>query len=219
MTGALNPVHRGHIDMLTVAKNALELQTKMKVVAGYISPSNCLYVRPKMNNTTSTYWSSSARAKMVDLAISDSGQEDWLECGRWEMTRAAYWPDFPDVCEAANTYINEQINLTNQIKTLYVCGSDHFNKCITLPPVDGVVVVVRNNENITPSMYSIITEPMMIKATHLDTNDNISKISSTIARTWLDLKVSKYELSHIVYPSVAKYLHKEGKESTNHIIY
>jgi nicotinamide mononucleotide adenylyltransferase len=42
-TGALNPVHRGHVAMFDKARVSLEAAFGLEVVGGFLSPSHDLY--------------------------------------------------------------------------------------------------------------------------------------------------------------------------------
>jgi hypothetical protein len=95
-TGALNPVHRGHVDVLRRARRAVESATALKVVGGFVSPSHRWYVEPKAAKARTRYLPTEARAAAAALATADS---DWLDVGRWEGWRPGFrWPDFPEVC-------------------------------------------------------------------------------------------------------------------------
>ena len=133
-TGAMNPVHLGHVDMFSRARRCLEQEHGFSVLAGYLSPSHEGYVRPKCERFEQKYLESDVRLECVRRAVQDS---DWLECGAWEAAPArADWPDFPDVVKALQTHLSgpdgceRDLTLGGQKCTVfYVCGLDHFEKC------------------------------------------------------------------------------------------
>jgi hypothetical protein len=133
-TGAMNPVHLGHVDMFARARRCLEQEHGFSVLAGYISPSHEGYVRPKCEHFKQNYLESNVRLECVRRAVQDS---DWLECGAWEAAPArAQWPDFPVVVKALQTHLSgpdgceRDLTLGGQKCTVfYVCGLDHFKKC------------------------------------------------------------------------------------------
>ena len=133
-TGAMNPVHLGHVDMLVRARRCLEQEHGFSVLAGYISPSHEGYVRPKCEHFKQQYLESDVRLECVRRAVQDS---DWLECGAWEAAPAhSSWPDFPVVVKALQSHLSgpdgleRDLTLGGQKCTVfYVCGLDHFQKC------------------------------------------------------------------------------------------
>ena len=220
-TGALNPVHRGHIEMLEVARRALADQLPdCPVVAGFISPSHDLYVEPKCRRYGSHFWSATHRAAMVDLAIADS---DWLDCGRWETAQTDYWPDFPEVCAAAAAHVTTVLGNGGgsdadsaaaalpadvQVRVFYVCGTDLFYKCglgrrgAGRTWGGGVVVVTREGGRQPPSDPANLVfaaEPAAADAA-------TAGFSSTTARTLLEQGASAAELSRVLHPAVTEFL-------------
>lgn len=133
-TGAMNPVHLGHVDMFARARRCLERDHGFSVLAGYISPSHEGYVRPKCEHFKQTYLESDKRLECVRRAVQGS---DWLECAAWEAAPArGHWPDFPVVIKALQSHLSgpdggeRELSLGGQKCTVfYVCGLDHFKKC------------------------------------------------------------------------------------------
>ncbi len=76
-TGAFCPIHRGHIEMMELARNALETRGAA-VLGGYISVSHDSYVLAKCG-LEGMAWASS-RLAMCEAAIADS---DWLMVDPW----------------------------------------------------------------------------------------------------------------------------------------
>lgn len=94
-TGAMNPVHRGHVSMLHQAKDRL-YEAGYKVVAAYLSPSNDLYVQPKCKNLKTIGFSDKFRMEIVNRAV----EEDSLVKGHsYEINVQGRWPDYPEVCK------------------------------------------------------------------------------------------------------------------------
>jgi nicotinic acid mononucleotide adenylyltransferase len=220
-TGALNPVHRGHIEMLEIARRALNEQLPgCPVVAGFISPSHELYVKPKCSRFGLHCWSAEHRTAMVDLAVSGS---DWLDCGRWESAQdAGYWPDFPEVCEAAAAHARAlqrplgsgagggdppAVPANVEIQVFYVCGTDLFHKCGLgrcggAEWGGGVVVVTREGERqpvSDPSRLVFAARPTVADAA-------TAGFSSTKVRERLQGGARVADLSVMLHPAVARYL-------------
>lgn len=168
-TGAMNPVHLGHVDMFARARRCLEQDHGYCVLAGYISPSNEGYVRPKCEHFKQMYLESDVRIGCVRRVVQES---DWLECGAWEAApaqgTAGSWPDYPVVVKALQSYLSagpEGLDLDlrlggHKCTVFYVCGLDHFNKCYlssglrahrdlpdasTIEPRAGVVAIPRDD--------------------------------------------------------------------------
>ena len=54
-TGALNPVHLGHVAMFDRARDALESQHGFEVVGGFLSPSHDTYLSGKYGDPTTFF--------------------------------------------------------------------------------------------------------------------------------------------------------------------
>ena len=134
-TGSMNPVHKGHIDMLRQAKVELE-RGGGHVCAAFLSPSHDLYVQSKQNGYN--FVSATHRIAMANLAVQDY---PWLHISSWESSQKGYWPDFPDVIEALKQNLVDRAITAH---TFYVCGSDHARYCLD---IDGLVVVGRTQDH------------------------------------------------------------------------
>ena len=144
LTGALNPVHNGHLASLVHARAALE-ETGIAVLAGVLSPSHETYVRPKMARTAGgRYWSTHDRLECCRRAT--EGSSDWIGVGAWESSGPhTFWPDFPVVCQALQAELASEG--LRDIRVYYVCGADHWKKCGLhrgMPGDLGLVVLPRD---------------------------------------------------------------------------
>merc|ERR1719491_2780878 len=103
----MNPVHRGHVSMLTHAKDALETFHGFVVMGGFLSPSHDLYVGPKSQRCRrgrrakslsrgEGFANAQERVAMCRLAVEGV---DWLQVGTWEPRQIGTWPDFPVVLD------------------------------------------------------------------------------------------------------------------------
>ena len=91
-TGALNPIHLGHIDIMEAAKQEIEKNYKnIKNIGGFMSPSHDQYLDGKFGKNK--YILSEFRIKMFELATTES---DWIACDEWEC-KQDYFVDFPYV--------------------------------------------------------------------------------------------------------------------------
>ena len=141
-TGALNPVHKGHINSLKLAQDCLE--SKGFVVEKiYLSPSSDIYLAGKLKNKKIDYfYKFEDRLKMCRLAVEDFRKENKdnnkynIEVSDWEGKQYNF-VDFPDVIKHFEKDINNKDKLV-----FYICGSDHY-KYVDL---DNVVVIKRNTD-------------------------------------------------------------------------
>src|SRR3954451_7757853 len=78
-TGSFNPIHKQHYNNFEMAKKDLESRlTNVEVVAGYISPSQDLYVRGKLGKYAIPI---DERIEMCKLAVEKS---NWIDVDSWE---------------------------------------------------------------------------------------------------------------------------------------
>ena len=122
----MNPVHLGHLDMMNSAKNHLEAQG-FAVIGGFISASHDTYVEPKCQNLGQAFMPATVRNDPVALTVRDT---PWLEAGLWESSPArGSWPDYPIVVRDLGDQVFNRFGAAN-IVIFYVCGKDHFEKCM-----------------------------------------------------------------------------------------
>jgi nicotinic acid mononucleotide adenylyltransferase len=178
-TGAMNPVHLGHVAMLLAAAARLRA-ADYHVCGAYLSPSHDNYVQPKANNPDNPTIGLSAafRLEAARRAVRGSGEDGGLPMAvsSWETNRAGYWPDYPEVCTAAV----DNPNLKKYGKVFYVCGTDHEKKCgldEVAPEGCGVVIVPRAGE-VVPIEVPGTNNIFVAKAP----TDAISTFSSTMLR-------------------------------------
>ena len=104
-TGAMNPIHLGHTDIMETAKRAIEKDQNIKVIAGFISPTHEIYLKDKARTTGMKLFPAADRLKMVQLATSNS---DWLSCDEWECKQKQFI-NFPDVAQQMAKKIKQKI--------------------------------------------------------------------------------------------------------------
>eukprot|EP00466_Bigelowiella_natans_P003033 jgi/Bigna1/86722/estExt_fgenesh1_pg.C_130064 len=126
-TGALCPVHIGHVDMLVRAKVAME-KNGYTVLGGWLSPSHDSYVSGKLHGQF--YAEAKHRAQCVKLLL----EEDfaWIKVSTWECSVEGRWPDYPEVVGAAEANLHKQEFVRKSGKSIdiiYVCGEAHARKC------------------------------------------------------------------------------------------
>ena len=130
-TGSMNPTHKGHVDMLRLAKLELE-KDGWNVCAAFLSPSHDLYLRSKMMGFN--FVPATQRITMANLAVQNY---PWLYISDWESSQKGYWPDFTEVIDSLKQAITDR---GISAHTFYVCGSDHARYCWDL---NELVVIAR----------------------------------------------------------------------------
>jgi NAD+ synthetase len=135
-TGALCPVHPGHVEMLEQARLALEKQG-IGVLAGYLSPSHDEYVLGKCGSQVP---SAAHRLHLCRQAVLDS---DWLMVDEWEALHTSVALNFTDVIERLTGYLNRHLNCAQPIRVYYVFGSDNARFALTFAQRGQAICVER----------------------------------------------------------------------------
>ena len=198
-TGALNPVHKGHIMSLKLAQDYLE-NKGFVVEKIYLSPSSDIYLNNKKKSGKIDYfYNFEDRFKMCQLAVEDfkkenNGNRYNIEVSDWEGKQSNF-VDFPDVIKHFEKDIKNKDKLV-----FYICGSDHYNNNVKHSNLDNIIVIKRNTDIVS-------LENKKNHFTIVD-NDN-SDFSSTKARNLIkkinnneDVDNNKKELEKYLYKSV-----------------
>lgn len=145
-TGALNPVHRGHVAALDAIAEALEQVHKRRVVGTFLSPSSDCYLKSKFVGSTQDFF---FPARVRHAAVAKALERSTLHAvGGFEVAHSDRWPDFPEVCDNLQSFLNantqeiigEEFSSSSPssspspcrriaLKVIYCCGSDHYFKC------------------------------------------------------------------------------------------
>merc|ERR1719491_2062891 len=152
-TGAMNPIHLGHVQLLHQARERLE-QCGFGVVGAWASPSHDGYVLPKCKALNTLGLTSAFRVEIARRAVEN---DSLVAVGSWEAEFPGRWPDFPEVTEALQEELSQLPDADKLIgpggrpQVFYACGTDHAEKCGLYrgmgPEMDcGVVVVPRGDE-------------------------------------------------------------------------
>lgn len=136
-TGGMNPVHRGHVQLLHQARVRLETEG-FAVVGTWLSPSHDLYLLPKAANMGTIGLSGEFR---LELARRATAGDPVVEVGAWECAQRGDWPDFPVVCKALQLELGRAPELAGlpgrgegdegekPLTVFYACGTDHAVRC------------------------------------------------------------------------------------------
>ncbi|CAL1171394.1 unnamed protein product [Cladocopium goreaui] len=137
-TGAMNPLHRGHAQLLHQAVDRLQREG-FDVVGAWLSPSHDGYVQPKARKMNTIGFSAQFRLEAARRAVSE---DSLLAVGSWEAKKPGRWPDYPEVAMALQRKlrkVEKAWKLTNGLKAgtlwqkglqghgevFYACGTDH----------------------------------------------------------------------------------------------
>ena len=145
-----------HVESFYLARSTLEAERNLLVVGAFLSPSHEDYVRWKLG--TDDCIGTDDRLKMCDLAINvaqhhrrdrgssacsaqtcasptvPSDDADFLSLDKWESTVCSTPVDHSKVTVQLRDYLTEQFPDEN-IRVIYLCGSDHFFRCHYMTPL------------------------------------------------------------------------------------
>jgi nicotinic acid mononucleotide adenylyltransferase len=169
-TGALNPVHLGHVAMFDRARDALESEYGFAVVGGFLSPSHDTYLSGKYGDPTKFI----PAAKRLEMCAAATQDHPVLTVASWESSVSGYWPDFPEVTAVLERVLQERFP-DEGIGVIYLCGQDHFRHAATAR-LPGVAVVSRAGHSETSDAAR------NIYAVRAVADDPFSHISSTRIR-------------------------------------
>ena len=131
-TGAMNPLHAGHAQMLHQAAARLR-EDGFAVVGAWVSPSHDGYVQPKAWSLGAVGLSAAFRLKLADHATAD---DRLVAVGAWEAQQPGDWPDYPLVAKALRERLHAlavledgALSRLRDARVFYVCGTDHAQKC------------------------------------------------------------------------------------------
>lgn len=115
-TGALAPVHVGHIQMMETAKTAMEA-AGATVVGGFLSPGHDEYVFQKVGDKSMP---AAIRLAAVAAATADS---PWLTVDGWEALGCDAAVNFTTVCYRLQRYLAAKG--LHQVSVVFVVGEDN----------------------------------------------------------------------------------------------
>jgi hypothetical protein len=167
-SGAMDPIHLGHIDMMLSAKIRLE-QDGYEVLGGYICPAHDSYVSSKNDDAYPIH----IRVRLISEFIEAYKQTNWLSVDPWSGIFTKGDINFTLMLERLKLYIAKYLNLETEI--IYVCGEDRatFSETFRLK---GKCVVVGRGEN--TSNFNETDYALFASCDNNRTSSKISKIQS-----------------------------------------
>ena len=143
-SGAMCPIHDGHIALMTSAKEQLE-KNGYDVIGGYIAPDHDNYVHRKsgLKNTTAH------RLELCSTKIFEHHLESWLSVDPWYSAFTQTDINFSDLLIRTELYIKKYLNIN--VKFCYVFGSDNARFYKTFIDSEYMCCIVdRHNTDNTP---------------------------------------------------------------------
>ncbi len=169
-TGALNPVHLGHVAMFDRARDTLESEYGFAVVGGFLSPSHDAYLSGKYGDPRKFF----SAAKRLAMCAAATQAHPILAVAAWESSAPGHWPDFPEVTAMLERVLDERFP-GEGIDVIYLCGQDHFRHAARAG-LPGVAVTSRaGRSETTDAARNIFAVPT-------GSDDPLSHLSSTRVR-------------------------------------
>ncbi len=203
-TGALNPIHNGHLYELELACNKLK-ENGFEIIKVILSPSSDAYLKHKGN----PYFKHDIRLQMCNVAIEHFKNVEGGVFSRFESTdyeektkgKLCGHPDFDEVYDHFEKEYKDCV-------VFYVCGSDHYEKCKSTLSGMNFVCVGRSGskmKKIKPAegKYQFCVEVE---------ENKFSDLSSTKVRDQLVLKDGKYSFKEGWKESLKTYVAPEVLE-------
>lgn len=186
-TGALCPLHQGHVDMMIEAKNQLTLQG-YDVIGGYLSPGHDEYIKDKVGDN---WMPIHHRIKWASDMIK---QHTWLSIDPWEGVFAPGAVNFTTVVHRLELYLKKHFKSKVQPKIFFVCGGDNarFIKPFIGTNV-GCVVVKR------PGYHAQFDHFLPLASKSIIFTKGQNELSSTIVRKSKDYIGFKKQLKKQLY--------------------
>ena len=184
-TGAMNPVHKGHLSLIYQSKLRL-YKAGYEVVGAWLSPSHDLYLQPKAKKLKTIGLSAPFRAELIKQTVA---VDPLIDIGLWEsslkLSGSDWGPsDYPYVCLSLKEQIEKEFGSKyGEITVFYTCGTDHAQKCDLYNGPHkwgGVVVVPREGDTIgkeNPDLKVYVAEP---------SKGDIASYSSTLIRAAIE---------------------------------
>lgn len=213
-TGALCPVHAGHLDMMEQAKRTLEERGKV-VLGGYLAPDHDEYVSAKCGEST---LSAAQRVDLCERAVLDS---DWLMVEHWAALHAPTAVNFTTIIDRIQKVLAYNVRTHRPIQVVYVFGSDNARFATTFVGRGSCICVLRpgyEEELETVAAHPAVrTNPRIVfsrTATSPSASSNVRQgdveaLPDSVKQEWLRLRSVK-PVNHAESVDVNLYVRNEG---------
>ena len=118
--GCFAPIHEGHITVMKLAKEAVEAQTGLPVVAGYYAPDHDAYVGTKTKDPLYK------AAERVSYIQNHPEVEEWMQVDVWPALYAPKDLNFTTIYDRFNNYLKKWLPLDVKVRLYCVFGGDNY---------------------------------------------------------------------------------------------
>ena len=161
-TGALCPMHEGHLHMMINAKAAVE-EKGYKVIGGYLSPGHDEYIKEK---TGDNWMPIHDRLRWANDLIKD---QEWLAIDPWEGVFAPGAVNFTSVVYRLQQYIKKFYKHSKKVKIFFVCGADNARFMVPFENTEiGTVIIQRPKYNDIYTTYKKDSDNVIFGYGHID---------------------------------------------------
>lgn len=123
-TGAMNPAHKGHVQMLEQARARLE-KAGIAVLGAYASPTHDEYVLGKAQRKGTVGLSGAFRMEVLRRTVANA---PLVNASEWEVNNPQGFVDYPFVVAAMSEWLHGVSEARgDHVFGIYVCGSDLAN--------------------------------------------------------------------------------------------
>lgn len=179
-TGSYDPVHNGHVEMMSKAKAAVEEQG-FSVLAGVMSAGHDGYVREQKNGPGDNAFT---RGMFIEqfLSAHKDNVSGWLVHDGWESMVAPLPVNFTTVIDWVRAQLS-YLDLADEVRVFYVFGEDNMSFAHPLVKQRGVlpVIVQRQGYEMSPRVAEYV---VTYEALYVESHNNLS--STTIREAKLN---------------------------------
>lgn len=165
-TGCFAPIHRGHLKVMRLAKETVEEQTGLPVVAGYFAPDHDVYSGTKTNNAPEYN-----AAQRISLIQKDS--EEWMQVDSWPSLYAETSLNFTTLYDRFIRYVKKWLPEKN-VRVYYVFGGDNYQFANAFIEHGHAVCVPRKGT--TMDMTKILPTARTLWSAKESTDDSSTKV-------------------------------------------
>lgn len=176
ITGAMSPLHRGHLEALNASRKALESKG-YAVLGAYVSPDHTKYVKQK----TEQYTEAPFRLALSDQLIQQEGMEDWVTVDTWNSQLNENALNFTAVTERLSQYLSHHVDSGSRpIEVFAAFGGDNARLTKAFAFRGGAVCVERDHPSADAAIAAVKADPVIqnnprilfANATNTDTSIN-----------------------------------------------
>lgn len=178
--GCFAPVHEGHITVMKLAKEAVEAQTGLPVVAGYFAPDHDAYVGTKTDDPAYK------AAERVSYIQTHPEVEDWMQVDIWPALYAPKDLNFTTLYDRFNNYMKKWLPLDVTVKLYCVFGGDNYLFANTFTEYGHAVCVPR--QGVTMDTTLLLPNERVLWSEKGSSDQSSTKVREMLAQERLEQK-------------------------------